>query len=68
MPMRNLIVTGISPAFCTAARTMFASSRGFAGIAEPPPFRVTLGTGQPKFMSMWSTCPSPTSHFTASPT
>ena len=54
MPIRNLIVTGTGPAFATTARTSRASSRGRAGSAEPPPDAVTLRTGQPKFMSMWS--------------
>ena len=52
MPLRNLMVTGTLPAFCTAARTMLRSSLGLSGMAAPPPLRVTLRTGQPKFMSM----------------
>ena len=32
-----------------------AAARRCTGSAEPPPLRVTLGTGQPKFMSTWST-------------
>jgi hypothetical protein len=28
------------------------AGRGLSGIAAPPPLRVTLRTGQPKFMSM----------------
>jgi hypothetical protein len=68
MPTRNLSVTGTVPAPRTAAATIARSSRGFSGIAEPPPLLVTFRTGQPKFMSMWSTRPSPTSSFTASPT
>ena len=39
-----------------------------SGIAAPPPLLVTFRTGQPKFMSMWSTRPSPTRSRTASPT
>ncbi len=62
------MVTGTSPEFFTAARTMSRSSSGRAGMAEPPPLRVTFRTGQPKFMSMWSTRPSPTRRLTASPT
>ena len=68
MPMRNLMVTGTAPAAATAARTMLRSRRGFSGMAAPPPLLVTLRTGQPKFMSMWSTRPSPTRSRTASPT
>ena len=66
--MRNLIVTGTAPAACTAARTIVRSSFGFSGMAAPPPLLVTLRTGQPKFMSRWSTRPSPTRSRTASPT
>ena len=55
MPLRNFIVTGTSPALSTTLRTIFCSSRGLTGIAEPPPEAVTLRTGQPKFMSMWCT-------------
>ena len=68
MPMRNLIVTGTGPAAATAAATMRRRSRGLSGIAAPPPLLVTLRTGQPKFMSTWSTRPSPTRMRTASPT
>jgi hypothetical protein len=68
MPMRNFRVTGTVPAADTAARTIARSRRGLTGMAAPPPLLVTLRTGQPKFMSMWSTRPSPTSTRTASPT
>ena len=68
MPMRNLIVTGTRPAAPTAAATIRRRRRGFNGIAEPPPLLVTFRTGQPKFMSTWSTWPSPTRIRTASPT
>ena len=54
------------PRRATAARTIARSRFGFSGIAAPPPRRVTLRTGQPKFRSRWSTCPSPTSQRTAS--
>jgi hypothetical protein len=63
-----LIVTGTSPAAATAARTIPRSSFGLSGIAAPPPLLVTLRTGQPKFMSRWSTRPSLTSSRTDSPT
>ena len=39
---------------------MSRSSLGLSGMAAPPPLLVTLRTGQPKFMSRWSTRPSPT--------
>src|SRR3546814_9871453 len=65
--MRNLIVTGMSPAAVTADRMMLRSSARRTGSADPPPLRVTLGTGQPKFMSTWSTPISPTRKRTASP-
>ncbi len=38
----------------TAAATIWPNSRRLNGSAAPPPRLVTLGTGQPKFMSMWS--------------
>ena len=38
----------------------------FHGSAEPPPLRVTFGTGQPKLRSMWSARSSATSIRTAS--
>ncbi len=68
IPIRNLIVTGTGPAASTAARTIARNSFGLSGIAAPPPLLVTLRTGQPKFMSRWSTRRSPTSSRTASPT
>ena len=51
---------GDGPAAATAARTMSRSSVRCTGSAEPPPLRVTLGTGHPKFMSTWSTPTSST--------
>ena len=55
MPMRIFTVTGTSPAARTAAAHDVArTARRCHGSAEPPPLRVTLGTGQPKFRSMWS--------------
>ena len=36
----------------TAAATIWPNSRRLKGSAAPPPRLVTLGTGQPKFMSM----------------
>ncbi len=51
MPMRVFTVTGTSPAARTAAVTMSANSRRRHGSADPPPLRVTLGTGQPKLRS-----------------
>ena len=54
MPVRTFIVTGTSPAARTAPATTDRSSRGRAGSAAPPPCRVTLRTGQPKFRSMCS--------------
>ena len=62
------MVTGTGPALRTAAATMPRSSRGLSGMADPPPLLVTFRTGQPKFMSTWSTRSSPTRSFTASPT
>lgn len=69
MPRRIFTVTGMSflAASVTAALTMEANSSAFHGRAEPPPRRVTLGTGQPKFMSMWSQRSSSTSMRTAAP-
>lgn len=54
MPMRIFIVTGSGPAPVTASRRMARSRLRLYGRADPPPLRVTLGTGQPKFRSMWS--------------
>jgi len=60
MPLRILTVTGMS--YGAASRmtelTMPRNSSVFHGRAEPPPLRVTLGTGQPKLRSMWSARPS----------
>ena len=57
MPLRVFIVTGTSygVAAATACSRISASSPRFHGSAPPPPLRVTLGTGQPKLRSMWST-------------
>ena len=38
----------------TASVRIAASRSRFQGRAAPPPFFVTLGTGHPKFRSMWS--------------
>ena len=59
MPMRNFTVTGMPvPSVArTAAATIWPNSRRLNGSAAPPPRRVTLGTGQPKFISMWSAKP-----------
>src|SRR5690606_23841076 len=46
--------------------TMSRNRSDFHGSAAPPPLRVTFGTGQPKFMSMWSARSSATSIVTAS--
>ena len=59
-------------AAATAPSTMRRKSRRRHGSADPPPLRVTLGTGQPKFRSMWAgrvpATPSSTSISTARPT
>ena len=51
MPIRVLIVTGTP--YRAAARTVavkiIRSRSRLYGSAAPPPLRVTLGTGQPKF-------------------
>jgi hypothetical protein len=67
MPMRIFTVTGSGPALSTAARTIASNSR--ACTAAPPrrPCAVTLGTGQPKFMSMWSARSRSTTVRTARP-
>lgn len=52
MPLRIFIVTGRVPAFATASRRIERSRFRLYGSAEPPPLRVTFGTGQPKFRSM----------------
>ncbi len=67
MPLRIFTVTG-TPAGSvarTTARTTAANSSVFQGRAAPPPFRVTLGTGQPKLRSTCSARPSPSSIRTA---
>ncbi len=69
MPMRIFTVTGTSygAASRTTARTMPRNRSVFHGSAEPPPLRVTLGTGQPKLRSMWSARSSVTSIRAARP-
>ncbi len=54
MPFRILTVTGKPSAATTALRISDPNRRRFHGSAEPPPLRVTFGTEQPKFRSMWS--------------
>ena len=63
MPLRILTVTGMSrlAPSSTTAPTMRRKRSFFHGRAEPPPLRVTLGTGQPKLRSMWSARSSVTS-------
>ena len=70
MPLRILMVSGTLPldASLTAVCTIDVNRSIFQGRAEPPPRRVTLGTGQPKFRSMWSARSSSTSIRTAAPT
>ncbi len=68
MPLRILTVSGMSPAARTAPSTMSRNRPLFHGSAAPPPLRVTLGTGHPKFRSMWSARSSATSIVTASAT
>ena len=52
-PEALVTVTGTSgPAASTAPRTIRVNSSVFQGSTPPPPRRVTLGTGQPKFRSM----------------
>ena len=67
MPIRIFTVTGRPSALATAARTISSNSRRLYGSAAPPPRRVTLGTGQPKFMSMWSARSRSTTIRTARP-
>ena len=64
MPLRILIVSGMPTGFAasTACSTMRPNSLRRQGSAEPPPRRVTLGTGQPKLRSMWSASPSSADH------
>ncbi len=66
MPLRILTVSGMSPAARTVCVTMSRNSPSFQGSAAPPPLRVTLGTGHPKFRSMWSAWSSSTRMRTAS--
>ena len=55
MPMRILTVTGTRRRRPRRPRvTMSSNSSMRHGSAAPPPLRVTLGTGQPKFRSTWS--------------
>ncbi len=56
MPLRILTVTGTSrlAPSSTTAPTMDRNRSRFHGSADPPPLRVTFGTGQPKLRSMWS--------------
>ena len=70
MPLRILMVSGTLPleASLTAVWTIEVKRSIFHGRAEPPPRRVTLGTGQPKLRSMWSARSSSTSIRTAWPT
>ena len=67
MPIRNFTVTGtLEPSVARfAAATICPNSLRLYGSAAPPPRRVTLGTGQPKFMSMWSAMSSSTIIFAA---
>ncbi len=68
MPLRIFTVSGISPAAFTAPSTISRNRPSFHGSAEPPPLRVTFGTGQPKLRSMWSARSSATRKVTASAT
>lgn len=68
MPLRIFMVTGRSPAPLTASRRIARSRLRLYGRAEPPPLRVTLGTGQPKLRSMWSARSSSAIMRTALPT
>ncbi len=68
MPLRIFIVTGRSPAPVTASRKIARKRLRLNGSAEPPPLRVTLGTGQPKLRSMWSARSSSAIMRTALPT
>ena len=53
MPLRILIVSGHVARGARRRRvTISRNSSRFHGSAAPPPLRVTLGTGQPKFRSM----------------
>ena len=70
MPIRILTVTGMPAGRggSTAVRTIASNSRRLYGRADPPPLRVTFGTGQPKLRSMWSARSSSTTIRTACPT
>ena len=52
--MRIFTVTGMPKglAASTAAPTILVNNLRLNGSAAPPPLRVTLGTGHPKFISM----------------
>ena len=68
MPLRILIVRGSGPAARTARSTISRKRSSFHGSAEPPPLRVTFGTGQPKLRSTWSARSSSRSIVTAAST
>ena len=70
MPLRIFTVTGTpyGRAASTAPCTIALNRSRFQGSAAPPPLRVTLGTGQPKFRSTWSARSSATMMRTASRT
>ena len=51
----------------TAAETICENKVCLYGSADPPPRLVTLGTGQPKFKSIWSAKFSSINIFTAMP-
>ncbi len=54
MPLRIFTVTG-TPWGCAArtdSETIAVNRSRFHGRADPPPLRVTFGTGHPKFRSM----------------
>ena len=57
MPLRVFIVTGTpyGSAALTAAVEDVAEQPPLPRQRPSPPLRVTLGTGQPKFRSMWAT-------------
>ena len=55
IPLRIFTDTGTFPSAASTTRSTISRKRSrFHGNALPPPLRVTLGTGQPKFMSIWS--------------
>ncbi len=68
IPLRIFTVTGTEPAARTAADTTWANTTRRTGNAAPPPLRVILGVGQPKFRSTWSAPASSTTRRTAAPT